>query len=397
MYLKDESFFSKLELHQQLVKVNSLSKICKLAVLIGLPITVDHSDGRYNRESYAPIKLWIIFINTIKLLALVTSAYFIRLMIPSLSVRLTLYASIVGGWSIHTAIIFKRKEISVSLHGISNLSRKIGTTTHIGNKSINRLLFFHIMTFIVFAAFMCVFFFYQEWNHYKASSTIIVGPDILQSICQALVFSAIIFSFCFSGATCGTTLLLCDSTFIALSDIIKDFVTNLKQKFRRRMFSQSSISAEIGNLNTITDQVKSADKALNDCTLLLYGMFACLFYITVSIAISNEAIFKTKMVTVYIAWNFILVVLIFRRLTLSGSRVAVECQRLRNVTAECSRRIVSHCEDEKTLLTYNILLGNIKDAKLVVTAGGMFVIEKGLFLTVVGTMVTYGVILFQGN
>lgn len=398
MYLKNDSSFSKLEQHQKLVKANSLRKICKLAVLIGLPITVDHSDGRYDRKPYAPAKLWVIFINTIKTLAFVTSAYFIRRVIPSDSVRLTLYASIVGGWAIHTAIIIKRKKISVSLYGISNLSIKVGTdTTHIGNKSINKLLFFHITTFIVFATFMCVFFFYQEWDHYKASSAIVVGPDILQSVCQGLVFSAIIFSFCFSGATCGTTLLLCDSAFIALSDLIEGFCTNLKQQFRRRMFSRSSISAEIGILNAITAQVKAADKALNDCTLMLYGMFGCLFYITVSIALSNEAIFKTKMVTTYIAWNFILVGLIFRRLTLSGARVAMECQKLRSSTAELSRRIVDHCVDEKTLLTFNILLGNIKDAKLVVTAGGMFVIEKGLFLTVVGTMVTYGVILFQGN
>lgn len=399
MYLKNDSsfFLSKLELRQKLVKVNSLRKICKLAILIGLPITVDHSDGRYDRKPYAPAKLWVVFINTIKALALVTSAYFIRRMIPSPSVRLTLYASIVGGWAIDTAIIIKRKEISVSLYGICNLSIKMGTATHIGNKSINKLLFFHITTFTVFATFMCVFFFYQEWDRYKASSAIIVGPDILRSVCQGLVFSAIIFSFCFSGATCGTTLLLCDSAFIALSDLIEGFCTNLKQQFRRRMFSRSSISAEIGILNAITAQVKVADKALNDCTLMLYGMFACLFYITVSIALSKEAIFKTKMVTTYIAWNFILVGLIFRRLTLSGDRVAVESQKLRSATAELSRRIVDHCADEKTLLAFNILLGNIKDSKLVVTAGGMFVIEKGLFLTVIGTMVTYGVILFQGN
>ncbi|GBM29199.1 hypothetical protein AVEN_162726-1, partial [Araneus ventricosus] len=37
------------------------------------------------------------------------------------------------------------------------------------------------------------------------------------------------------------------------------------------------------------------------------------------------------------------------------------------------------------------------DANLAVTVGGMFVVEKGLSLSVTSTVVTYGVIMFQMN
>ncbi|KAG8178641.1 hypothetical protein JTE90_010552 [Oedothorax gibbosus] len=401
MRLKDNSSVSKVMAYQTEVIINSLSKICKLAILIGLPITTNPSDLKFNKRYYAAIKLWLIFINTIKTIALVTSVYFVRLLIESQSVRLTFYASIVFGWAITLAVLCKRKDISTSLNGISKLTSKVGKIKHIGNKHINKAMIFHVISFFLFAAFLCFFFFYQEWSSFKSASEAAmlfdVLPDNLQSACLGLVFSAVIFSFCMGGITCGTVLLLCDSVYIALSDLIECYVDDLRRKFKSKVFSQLSMSEHIGMLKAITYQVKAADRSLSDCTLMLYGMFVCGLYVTVSIALSKDAIFRTKMVTLYIAWNFILVILIFRRLTLSGSRVGLESDKLRNVATECSRRIVSHCDDEKTLLAFNVLLGNIRDAKLVVTGGGMFVIEKSLFLTVVGTMVTYGVILFQGN
>ncbi|KAF8768012.1 hypothetical protein HNY73_020876 [Argiope bruennichi] len=157
------------------------------------------------------------------------------------------------------------------------------------------------------------------------------------------------------------------------------------------------MTIDIKMLNMITKQVEQADNTLNMCTLLLYGMFICMFYITISIALSEEESLKTKVVKWYISWNFLIAIYLFSRLTLSGCRVQEESRKLRDVGIECSRRIVNSPADESTLMTFSLLLASIEDSNSNVTVGGMFVIEKSLFLTVAGTIVTYGVLLFQTN
>ncbi|GFR17865.1 uncharacterized protein TNCT_472251 [Trichonephila clavata] len=367
-----------------------------MALIVGLPISVNYVSGRliFKRSQ----KMWIIFINVIKVLAFLISMHSVSKIILSPLVQMALHACIFGGFAINMITVIKRKQINTSLHNVTKLSRIVNPNIPIGNTFIKWLLLMHYFALAIFVAFMTSFFFYQEWDNFRESEAFpFVTLHSNYDLCATVVFFSIIFSFCISSNICGTMLLVCDSTYITLSNIIKAYGKNLKTRFRSGDFDRKSLTAETEMLNIITEQVEMADSALNMCAIMLYGMFVCMFYITVSIGFSKEESFKTKMVIGYIAWNFILAISLFRRLTMSGSSVNTESEHLKDVSVECFRSIISSCADEPTLLAFSLLFGSIQDTNLVVTGGRIFVIERSLYLTVAGTMVTYGVIIFQTN
>ncbi|GIY54970.1 uncharacterized protein CDAR_22411 [Caerostris darwini] len=377
----------------KVIQENAFDKICKVAVFIGLPLSVHVGNGQSFRRSQ---KLWMVFITVIKCFAFGISVNFIFVIVSSSTVRLTFYGCIFVGCGINGFVIAKRKKISMSLDNIHMLSRILSPNKPIGNKFVKYQIIFHFIALAFFCVFMTVFFFYQEWQ--RSSAALRLPCMILSAyhdVCASLVFCCIIFSFCVSANISGTVLILCDSIFTVLSAIIEAYGKRLKKSFRSGNFSKESLIADIKMFNIIAKQVELVDEALSACIFLLYGMFIIMFYISVSIGLSKEDSFKTNMVTAYMVWNLVFAVFLFSRLTLSGSRVGKESIKLKNICMDCSKRIVSFSTDESVLRTFSLLLGGIKDTNLKVTGGGMFAVEKSLFLTVTGTMVTYGVVLFQ--
>ncbi|GBM29201.1 hypothetical protein AVEN_162726-1, partial [Araneus ventricosus] len=166
-------------------------------------------------------------------------------------------------------------------------------------------------------------------------------------------------------------LILCESIYVTLGNIIEAYGKRLQNKFRFGHYTRESLANEIEVLSSIVKQVELADNAICLCTMLLYGMFLVMFYITISMGISKEESFKTNLVTWFMVWNFIRAIYLFSRLTLNGCRVQKESKKLRNIGMECSRRIAISRADGPTLMTFSLLFANIKDANLAVTVGGM--------------------------
>ncbi|GBN24370.1 hypothetical protein AVEN_34842-1 [Araneus ventricosus] len=316
----------------------------------------------------------------------------------SSAAQLVFYACVFGGFLINVVTFVKAKDINMYLYNICKLSYALCPHVPVGSKLAKWHMRFHVLGLLIFLTFMSFYFFYQEWK--KLSEAVTLPFMFLNSFRDesiSIIFSCIILSFVFSANISGTMLMLCGNTYASLGNIIKAYRKRLQNKFRSGNYMKEPLTVDIKILNMITKQVELADGALNTCTVLLYGMFICMFYITISIGLSEDESFKTKVVIWYIVWNFIIAIYLFSRLTLSGYRVQKENKKLQDTGIECSRIIVTSPADEYTLLTFSLLLASIKDSNLTVTVGGMFVIEKGLFLTVAGTIVTYGVILFQMN
>ncbi|GIY28783.1 uncharacterized protein CDAR_110661 [Caerostris darwini] len=125
-----------------------------------------------------------------------------------------------------------------------------------------------------------------------------------------------------------------------------------------------------------------------------------MIFITISLAISQERSFHSGLVKFYIAWNFISQCYLFYNVTICGSAILEEGEKLKKVGLECPLEASDQSclmlkEKDKSVMAFFMLLGSFRDNLLKVTGGGMFVIQKTILLTVLNAVVTYSVIMFQ--
>ncbi|GFU42626.1 uncharacterized protein NPIL_493441 [Nephila pilipes] len=344
---------------------------------------------------YRIMNILKITIRLVIVLTFVISMIFIHQVIPSITVALSLYATNTCGFILRFVLKSKSFEISKTLNQLTKLSNTLNPNDIIGNKYVRRYLTLFFISVITLLLPMSIIFFFQEWENYKRTFTFpFYIPPEFQATSLAVVLVSIMFSVISGGAVCGIAMLLCDSTYITTSNIIKTYRESLIKKLKTQNLS-SFIFNDMKVLKTIVTLVEAIDKALNACALLNYCIFTCLIFITISVALSKENIFRTEVVICFIAINFIISVNMFYMVTMSGSGVYEEGEKLKKIGFECAGEVFVLNEKDESFLALFLLLDNIKEVNLKMTGGGMFVIERTVFLTMTNAVVTYGVILFQ--
>ncbi|GIX96003.1 uncharacterized protein CDAR_378031 [Caerostris darwini] len=125
-----------------------------------------------------------------------------------------------------------------------------------------------------------------------------------------------------------------------------------------------------------------------------------MIFITVSLAFSQEKSFHSGVSKLYIAWNFINQLYLIYNVTNCGSAILEEGEKLKKVGLECPQEVSQQScliskEKDKSIMSFFLLLGSIRDNLLRVTGGGMLVIQKTILLTIMNAVVTYSIIMFQ--
>ncbi|GFU42629.1 uncharacterized protein NPIL_493461 [Nephila pilipes] len=350
---------------------------------------------RSQTMKYRIMNVLKITIRLIIVLTFVISMIFIHQVIPSITVALSLYATNTCGFILRFVLKSKSFEISKTLNQLTKLSNTLNPNGTIGNKYVRRYLTLFFISVIALLVVMSISCFYEEWENYKRTIAFpFYIPPEFQETCLAVVLVSIMFSVISGGVVCGSATLLCDSTYITTSNIIKTYRESLIKKLKTQNLS-SFIYNDIKVLKVIVSLVEAIDEALNVCALLNYCIFTCLIFITISVTLSEEYIFRTEMIICFIAINFIISVNMFYMVTMSGSGVYEEGEKLKKIGFECAGEVFVLNEKDKSFLALFLLLDNIKEVNLKMTGGGMFVIERTVFLTMTNAVVTYGVVLFQ--
>ncbi|GFY71958.1 hypothetical protein TNIN_219851 [Trichonephila inaurata madagascariensis] len=106
-----------------------------MALIVGLPISVNYVNGRLIFERSQ--KVWIIFINVIKVLAFLISMHSVSKIIQAPLVRMALHACILGGFAINMITVIKRKQINTSIHNVTKLSRVLNRIFQLETLSSN--------------------------------------------------------------------------------------------------------------------------------------------------------------------------------------------------------------------------------------------------------------------
>ncbi|GIX78873.1 uncharacterized protein CDAR_380161 [Caerostris darwini] len=248
---------------------------------------------------------------------------------------------------------------------------------------------------------MIYFCFIQEWSTYKATVKFpfYIPPGRLHDVCMGLVLTFSMYSGVTGGSTSAVMCLLCNTIYLTVSSLISSFGSELNQKFKTQNLSEF-LFKEIKNFKSIVLLTEAVDEALNACVFFLYCEFCSMIFVTISLAISQEKSFQSDLAKLFIAWNFINQLYLFYNFTISGSAILEEGEKLKKVGLECPQEVSQNTcfipnEKDKSVMAFFLLLGSTRDNLLRVTGGGMFVIDKTIFLTVINAVVTYSVIMFQ--
>ncbi|GIY99103.1 uncharacterized protein CEXT_602121 [Caerostris extrusa] len=253
---------------------------------------------------------------------------------------LTFYSTDICGLILQIILNSKRYEINTALNQLSRLSGNVNPrcTTAIKFVIRNRLLY--VISELIYIISLVYFSFVQEWSRYKATVKFpfYIPPGRVHDVCLGFVITSLIYSGISGGNTCGVIFLLCNTIYLIISSLIMTYRSNLKQKFKTQNFS-AFIFNEIKNFKSIVLLIETMDKALNVCVFFLYYELCSMIFITISLAISKERSFQSVVMKLLIAWNFINQLYTFYTVTVGGSAIQKEGEKLKKVVLECSHKV----------------------------------------------------------
>ncbi|KAF8792097.1 hypothetical protein HNY73_003743 [Argiope bruennichi] len=312
---------------------------------------------------------------------------------------MSIYSAAICGITLQIILHVKRCEISNAVNQLCKLSDFFNSRQVIDSRYICRVLAYISISVMIYIAGM-VFYFYQEWGNSIEPSSLphFIPPDVQEKY-LGVVMASIIFSTTNGGSTCGVSIMLCESVYLMIADLIRSYRSNLKHKLKTQRLS-NFIFDEDKTFKSIVSLVNTVEQAFKLCALLLYAAEASLIFITISIAVTREATLQTYWIKGLIVWNTMLTLYTFYQITASGSLICEESEQLRSVSLECSNEICQQSiagsnANDGSLQALSLLLTNIRDVPLRVTGGGLFVIRKDIILSMANAVITYGVIMYQ--
>ncbi|GIY37006.1 uncharacterized protein CEXT_584921 [Caerostris extrusa] len=386
---------------KKLPKVNKnqevLVKICKMVSFItAVTISPTHESSS---NQIGSAKFWQILMRIFRSTAFVISFYYVHQLV-SFYVALGFYSTDICGLILQVVLNAKRRQISNTLNMLSRVLHVSNPRCSIVKKYVTRSLILFLISVSVCIPSLIYFSFVIEWQTYKKSVQFPfhVPPGGLHDACLGFVLVSLIYSGASGGFTCALVSMLCTIIYLILSMIIASYRTSLKHKLKTQDLS-AFIFNETKILKFVVTLVESVDRAWNLCAFWQYCELTSLIFIIVTIIIS-KSFSHSGLVNTFMVFNFLNVLYLFYSVTMNGSSVKREGEKLKKIGLECSEGVSRHSflmssEKERSFPSFSLLLENIRDNPLKVTAGDMFVIEKTIFLAMMNATVTYSIIMYQ--
>ncbi|KAG8177060.1 hypothetical protein JTE90_024947 [Oedothorax gibbosus] len=375
-------------------KDNAFTTIFALGLVLGLPIAPSILNGK--REIGLCARLWCYSVAIIRTIMMALTLAYLHQLMPTASMRLTFYLYAFCGY-ISMAIMFrKRRKLFAAILNLCQLSRTLCPDLYVGEKRIKLYIAIFVLSMVLLHAFLFTFFFEQEFgSFYKAIYTPAFLPDESKdSFINFLLLSAVT-SFGISLSTVGFTFLLSCSLYDTLGNYIKCYGSKLKDRARSISWDLEAISDDISVFKNISFRVREVDDAVNVYVLFLYGAIISGFFNTLAILLMQDASYKSLVVTLYVVWVFLFGGGAFLILSSFGSNITDQGDKVKRRMIEYSDRFIRSSPPMHTLEVFSFLFDVIMKSEMVITGGGMFVINYGLILAIAGTMITYGVLILQ--
>ncbi|GBM86117.1 hypothetical protein AVEN_167773-1 [Araneus ventricosus] len=381
-------------------KGNAFNAIFTSGLCIGLPLS-----SRIIKENRTDIgivaKVWCYAFAILKTIMFVFNVAYLHQFLQALSISTTFYGYTVCGY-LTTLLLFKnRKKLYMAIQNLTYFSTVMNPDSCIGSKYARLLLGAYFSSLVLLQACVFVFFFFEQYNypnHAVHNTTIYVPsfiPEDMKESYMNFVVLCVIATFGLSISTSGFMFILCINLYAALANLIDAYDQKLKDQIRCMDWGVEVISEDINVFKNLVYRVHEVDSAVNMYVFLMYGALISGFFNTVSVMIMGDDSFRTPISIVYIVMIFSTAVTVLFVVSCCGSKIIDKSDQVKRRMVDFSDKFVQFSPSVPSLQVFNLLFEIISKSDIMVTGGGMFVINCALVLTIASVMVTYGVLILQ--
>ncbi|GBN43234.1 hypothetical protein AVEN_31144-1 [Araneus ventricosus] len=378
-----------------IIRKNAFNNIFAVGLIMGLPLPPQSLMSGSKDLSFSA-KIWCSILTAIKTFLFIVSALNIYRVIFTLASQITFYLFSICGFINMWIIVRSRKSVILAIRNICEFSQQLLPHIYIGSKSTKLELLLLVFAVTVLVGIQTVFFFEQEWETSLSSLkiSVIEHTPYMNAYVWIVTFS-VVMTFNISSATCYLMLLICYNSYCVLNKIMNFYGLELKSELNRGICNHKQMSRYISLYITITQRVREIDEALGTSAFFLFVTVICSFFNSISVVLANSQSYRTPVVDAYVVWATLTALVTFLLLTFSGAQVQKGHDNIKQAMTECSHLVAQLSPNLKTTLTFTLLVENIKGSNIAVTGWDMFTIRKDLVLTVLGLMMTYGVLMYQ--
>lgn len=376
------------------IRNNAFDYIFNVTLAMGIPIQPIIFDSE-RKIMFA--KWFCLAFFVVKTLTMTIALTHVYTMLPDFATRIAYYIFNFFSYVSMITLVMKRKLIYSATKNVTNLSKKMCPKKFVGSKTIVIELCTWILSSISIIVVITLFFFYQEWDHFKKVLHVpILGYYSNSTTYTWMVVFGVVSSHTTSIITSILSAILVYSAFLSVSDLLDTF----SKMLRRQMVTTYDSGFVVKNITLfreISSSAKDVDRALNACCLFILGTVISSFFSTISVMFSPSPSFQTPVARCYVGLTLLSGLYIFFILTISGDKVVSGCHHLKAAIMETSEKMANYSSDPSVMRQFILLSDNIKDTNLAVTGCEMFTINKSLILTVGGMVITYSFLLIQIN
>lgn len=205
---------------------------------------------------------------------------------------------------------------------------------------------------------------------------------------------SIAFTFLNGITTTGISIILCNNIFVTLRKVIHTFRTKLRMRHRVENYCRMNTIEDIIMFQKIAHCHRKLEESLSPVLLFISILCIVNFLNSFGILLTID---MPLLVTIATLIAMAQALLPFIGLTFSAAKVANEYKSLKECLVRCSEDVALAKTSTSDIPLFTILSDNVRATDFHFSAGDMFLLDKGLVLTVGGLIVTYGVVLFQMN
>lgn len=364
------------------IKCSNFIYIFYVALFSGLPYNPKTISVKPIELSMG-IKLWCFCLCVIKvfftLLFFITGALYI----PH---KLTIFTFYTFGFitNIMTYHVVRfRKKIILSIRRLCELSHFISPKQKTGSKFCILQIIFLVLAFC-YAAYSAVIGIYalRYTGNYEIFSLNLL--DVFRISTTFVYLNGFL--------TTGVSVILCNNIFITLRNIIIAFRIKLKERYHEGNLCRENILEDLSMFRRILSSYQQLEACISPILLFINIMCIISFLNNLSILLTRRL---NTLTTVGILITFGQALFAFIYLIFNAARVIKEYESLQQCLVRCSEGIAAASSSISNISLFTVLADNIRFTKFHFSAGDMYIIDKGLILTVGGAMITYGIIEYQ--
>ncbi|GFS65015.1 uncharacterized protein NPIL_259931 [Nephila pilipes] len=375
----------------------------------GLLFTIARISGLPLYPSYPALstKFMRVFywtINILRISSLLYSCVSICVLLSAVTLRITYLSFNIFGAVVAFVIVSKRHKIRKVVATLIQLSLELNHDSFVGSRYSTPIGALLGVLVAIIAVSQIVFFTKRNLDSRWKVITIFGTP--LSNHTRRIFFDihhfAIIFTYTNSAAIVGISSLIIFNIYTAMDNITKRYHKRIQEMLNKIPIVSDDIFANISFFRRIFDCIREVEEAVALSTLFLYGASITWIFSSFNVVILQGSAYKNIVAYGFVGVTCLMALVVILMLTISASNIVLRDKALKRSLVHFAEKpfkfgvLPPHHVFHFTLMhQINLLSQLIREYKFQLTGGHMFVIRRGLILTGIGIIFSYGVVIDQ--